>query len=524
MENRRTFPQWETTLMGPIHDKRGLEQGAVNSDRLYKLVNNSQLQEAQDSGMGIDLLGVSVASIGQADDCALISDSPFKLLCLLHLTMKYCERQHVELVPEKTKLLVWTPKSKLNETYMLKLGCPISIDGKTINYSDFAEHVGVRRSVNGGNMPHIVDRIGAHTRALASILHTGAARNHFANPSSCLQLEKIYGSGVLFSGTASLVLSEKEVSSLSRHYRHTICKLQKLPITAPSCVIFFLAGSLPAVAILHLRILSLFGMIARSDPSSVLQQIGRKELLSEHCNKYSWFQKVRAITQLYLLSDPLLLLQNPPTKESWKKTCRAKILDYWELKFRAEAALLPSLKYFQPQFMSLSRPHPVWTLPENCYEVAKATIVAMMLSGRYNSDYHVRHWSRTNPTGYCQLCLASRYNDHDLNDDISLPPPLGTLEHILLECMSLNEARNKCISLWLDYTSDKFLLRDLFMIDGSCKPTTQFLLDPSSCSDVIRIAQENGHGILNHLFYLTRTWCHSIHIRRLKLLKLFNII
>lgn len=263
-------------------------------------------------------------------------------------------------------------------------------------------------------MPHIVDRIGAHTRALASILHTGAARNHFANPSSCLQLEKIYGSGVLFSGTASLVLSEKEVSSLSRHYRHTICKLQKLPITAPSCVIFFLAGSLPAVAILHLRILSLFGMIARSDPSSVLQQIGRKELLSEHCNKYSWFQKVRTITQLYLLSDPLLLLQNPPTKESWKKTCHAKILDYWELKFRAEAALLPSLKYFKPQFMSLSRPHPVWTLPENCYEVAKATIVAMMLSGRYNSDYHVRHWSRTNPTGYCQLCLASRYNDHDL--------------------------------------------------------------------------------------------------------------
>ena len=174
--------------------------------------------------------------------------------------------------------------------------------------------------------------------------------------------------------------------------------------------------------------------------------------------------------------------------------------------------------------MSLSRPHPVWTLPENCYEVAKATIVAMMLSGRYNSDYHVRHWSRTNPTGYCQLCLASRYNDHDLNDDISLPPPLGTLEHILLECMSLNEARNKCISLWLDYTSDKFLLRDLFMIDGSCKPTTQFLLDPSSCSDVIRIAQENNHGIQNHLFYLTRTWCHSIHIRRLKLLKLFNII
>ena len=55
MGNRQTFPQWGTTIMGPITDKLGLEQGAVNSDRLYKLCNNSQLQEAQDSGLGIDI-------------------------------------------------------------------------------------------------------------------------------------------------------------------------------------------------------------------------------------------------------------------------------------------------------------------------------------------------------------------------------------------------------------------------------------------------------------------------------------
>ena len=50
LANRRTFPQWGKTLMGPIYDTLGLEQGAVNSDRLYKLCNNSQLKEAQSSG------------------------------------------------------------------------------------------------------------------------------------------------------------------------------------------------------------------------------------------------------------------------------------------------------------------------------------------------------------------------------------------------------------------------------------------------------------------------------------------
>ena len=87
MANRRTFPQWETTIMGPIFDKLGLEQGAVNSDRLYKLCNNSQLLEAQQSGLGVNLRGVHVSAIGQADDVVLLANSPTQLACLLHLTV-----------------------------------------------------------------------------------------------------------------------------------------------------------------------------------------------------------------------------------------------------------------------------------------------------------------------------------------------------------------------------------------------------------------------------------------------------
>ena len=123
MANRRTFPQWGKTLMGPICDTLGLEQGAVNSDRLYKLCNNSQLKEAQSSGLGLDIAGVPVAAIGQADDVALLTHSPFNLACLLHHTFQHCMRQHVCLVPEKTKLLAWTPSKLRNSTELLKLSC-----------------------------------------------------------------------------------------------------------------------------------------------------------------------------------------------------------------------------------------------------------------------------------------------------------------------------------------------------------------------------------------------------------------
>ena len=324
MANRRTFPQWGTTLMGPICDKLGLEQGAVNSDRLYKLCNNSQLTEAQSSGLGVDMDGVHVAAIGQADDVVLLANTPLKLACLLYLTVLYCHRQHVTLVPEKTKLLSWCPTNKKAESHLLKLGCPISIEGNYIGYCNSAEHVGVLRTVDGGNMPHIMGRISAHRRAMASVTFSGAARHHMSNPSATINLEKLYGCPVLLSGLASLVMNTKELGTLHRHHRVTLCRLQKLPMTTPDCAVFFLAGCLPITAIIHLRQLALLGMLARLGEHSLLQQHGRNVLLS--VKSRSWFHQIRLIAQQYGLPDPLLILQTPPTKDTWKRLCKAMVI------------------------------------------------------------------------------------------------------------------------------------------------------------------------------------------------------
>ena len=521
MESRRTFLQWDTSIMGPIHDKRGLEQGAVNSDRVYKLVNNSQLLEAQSSGLGVDIGDVHVASDGQADDVALLTTSPLHMVCLLHLTRLYCLRQHVELVPEKTKLLVWSPPTQNQSTEVLKLSCPIKIDNMEIEYSKTAEHVGVLRSVDGGNMPHILDRISAHRRALFSILPIGTARHHCANPSATLQLEKLYGGGVLFPGLGSLVLTSKEIGMVHRHHRVTLSRLQKLPTTTPDCVVFFLSGSLPGTALLHLRMLSLLGMIARLGPESILQQIGRQVLLSAGKGK-SWFLQTRTICQQYGLTDPLLVLQSPSSKESWKRMCKSKAVSFWEEKLRGEAALLPSLVYFKPCYMSLTTPHPLWTMAESGYEVSKANTVATMLSGRYVTDYHARHWSRTNPQGLCQLCLALPFPGQ--------VSPLGTLEHQLLHCPALAGTRNKSTSHWKEYLLDKPYLSPIIThhtkTPGLYGQTLhmQLLLDPTACPMVIAAAQTLGDGVISHLLYMTRTWCHAHHLKRKRLLRLYNII
>ena len=72
-------------MSGIINDTLGVEQGGCASDRIYRLVNNEQLETAQQSELGVDL-GLVVTSgggsvkqilsaVGHADDVGLLSNS-----------------------------------------------------------------------------------------------------------------------------------------------------------------------------------------------------------------------------------------------------------------------------------------------------------------------------------------------------------------------------------------------------------------------------------------------------------------
>ena len=218
LENRKTYVEWDKVLMGPIDDKLGVEQGGVNSDKIYKLCNNVQLSTAQESGLGFDLGSVIVSSIGQADDTVLISDCLIKLYGLLHLAIQYCQQYFVELVPEKTKLLAYVPKSLSHSVEIQKLANPLSLDGHKISFSSHAEHVGILRSCDGGNMANILDRFSSHKNSLRAILPSGMALGQRGNPAASLHLERIYATPVLLSGLSDLVLSGVEMAAI-HHYQ-----------------------------------------------------------------------------------------------------------------------------------------------------------------------------------------------------------------------------------------------------------------------------------------------------------------
>ena len=235
------------------------------------------------------------------------------------------------------------------------------------------------------------------------MLPVGLAKSHRGNPAASLRIERLYGVPVLLSGTVSLVLKQTENNTLSIHFKKKLESLQKLHLNTPDPVVYFLAGCLPSLAMLHLRQLSLFSMISRL-PDNILNRIARHALTTFKDSSKSWFIEVRKLCQQYGLPDPLILLDCPQSKETSKSLFKKHILEYWQSKLRSDASPLSSLKYFKTEFMSLQKTHPIWsTCGSNSYEVCKAIIQARMLSGRYRTDQFLRHFTEND--GSCTSAI-----------------------------------------------------------------------------------------------------------------------
>ena len=142
-----------------------------------------------------------------------------------------------------------------------------------------------------------------------------------------------------------------------------------------------------------------------------------------------------------------------------------------------------------------------------------------MVSGRYVTDYRARHWSQTNPQGNCQVCKFTGY-----------PETPGTLEHLLLNCPALADTRTLANSFWFEFLADKPYLEPVISHhtrtpgDEGVKLFMQLLLDPSACPMVVKLVQDLGLDILDHLLHMTRTWCYSHHLKNKRMLRLFNVI
>ena len=171
----------------------------------------------------------------------------------------------------------------------------------------------------------------------------------------------------------------------------------------------------------------------------------------------------------YNLPHPLYLLDHPPTKETYKRLVKAKVTDYWELKLRAESSLLPSLRYYQPQYYSLRTPHKLFIAAgPKSYEVAKAKIQLQFLASQYPCAKYTRHWSPDNKEGLCTVPVCYQ------NKLVESP------EHILLSCPAYASTRLDMSTLCSSLQNQVSLaIVSSALSFNSVDRVMQLLLDPS---------------------------------------------
>ena len=277
----------------------------------------------------------------------------------------------------------------------------------------------------------------------------------------------------------------------------------KLHERTPDAVVYFLSGSLPASATLHIKQLTLFSMITRL-PHNILHKIAKYILTTSSDSSKSWFFHIRSLTFQYGLPHPLVLLENPQSKYSFKKLVSSKVMDFWEQKLRLSSIPLKSLRYFHPNFMSLKTPHPLWTsCGDNSFEISKAIIQAKFLSGRYRTDSLLSHFEESvNPQ--CSLCKQQ---------------VTGSLEHLLVLCDSLLQCRSKQFES-LEKCSKSSEVSKKIINETYNKSITHFvqLLVDCTTMPLVLEAKKIEPNILNEILKFARTWCFNVHINRMKLL------
>ena len=168
-----------------------------------------------------------------------------------------------------------------------------------------------------------------HKKAIAAVSPLGLGRRRKLNPAASIRIQQLYGTPVLLSGISSLFLKKTELDTINQYMKKCLQYHQKLPDSTPPCVIAFLGGTLPGRAIIHLKQLNIFGMIARM-PGSVLHTHGYQVLTRLSSPFSSWFFQICDLCLEYGLTNPLDLLSDSPSNSSFNRKIKSLVIDHWE--------------------------------------------------------------------------------------------------------------------------------------------------------------------------------------------------
>ncbi|VDI14872.1 Hypothetical predicted protein [Mytilus galloprovincialis] len=370
-ENATSCVKWGNTMSNRLFNiEQGVRQGGAISADLYKVYINPLLQILSNSGLGAKIGNINCCAPTCADDIALISNNPFELQNMINLAVDFSQREGYLLQPQKSVVLPIKTCNKMLDVeqgfWKLKnIDMPIVQD---------SSHIGIKKSQKDSTNATITENIKKARRSMYSLMGAGLHGENGLDPETVVSLFRTYILPVLTYGLEVLIPTGKNLDLIQQQHKRWIKQILSLKLNVADPAVYMLSGLLPLEAEIHIKIITLFGNITRSERSSLEWRIAERQLQIKTYSSNSWFIDLKKICGKYDIIEIEQYLDKPLTKIEWKRFITKKIHKYWESDIKTKMKGYSTLKYLNCEY-DIGRIHPLLkTTSANITEIKKLSI------------------------------------------------------------------------------------------------------------------------------------------------------
>ena len=377
---------------------------------------------------------------------------------MLDVAFDYSSMENYLLQPVKSVTVVAEPSKRAAH----KVNREWNLGGVPMSQVTSTTHMGMPRSTVKFSTEEVTMNIQKARRSLYSLMPAGLQCENGLDPLTAVHFFQIYALPALLYGLEVAVPSKTNLDILERFLSTSLRQVLSLPTSTASSAVYILTGILHAEAIIHKRILALFGSICRLSEESVEKRLTRRQLSIKSYSSYSWFVIVKELLIKYDLDPPFCLLDAKLSKAQWRVRVAKAVNSYWTEKLIYEAGWYLTLRNMKCTLFIPGKCHTLLiNLSGDVHGASRIPVRLRIATGTYILQCNRASYSQVETDVTCNLCGDAE----------------ETLLHFLLECKALQTCRqpivtaikSACDSLCGDlgiYTLDVEI--DRLIIDCSC--------------------------------------------------------
>ena len=260
-------------------------------------------------------------------------------------------------------------------------------------------------------------------------------------PETTMSMIRTFILPILTYGLEIVLPKGKNLDNINRQYKKWIKQILSLYINVADPAVFILAGTLPIEAEMHIKAITFYGNITRAKKSSIEWKLAERQLTIKSHESLSWFIQIKELCLKYDILNIYNYIENPLSKNQWKKMIKTKIYTYWKSRLLEEAKLYKSLKFMGKHLM-FGKVHPLAkSTTYNIRDIARIPIRLKIVTGNYILQSDKSAFSKKATSPICLLCKKKSEE---------------TTIHFLIVCEKLEETRTPILNKIIQEVSSIF--------------------------------------------------------------------